>query len=132
MKILLIWAVLFTALFGTQIQSPKMKYLSSGAVVDMVVEGGRLYSATDAGSMDIFDLKTAELIKKITVTQIKDFMGDTIDSKVYSVDALGNSILLVSQGSKGFRRIHVYQDMALIPLISEEDQLYIAKARYLN
>ena len=132
MKIFLVMCVLIGSLFAASFQQPSQQYVSSGAVVDMVLADQKLYAATDASSVDLFDLKSAKLLEKITVSKITDFMGDVIDSKVYSVDVLDGAVVLLSQGEKGFRRVHTYRDGKLTEVISIKDQLYIAKVAFLD
>ena len=132
MKILLIMTVLISSIFAGSFQQPSKMYNSSGAVVDMVVADQKLYVATGASSVDVFDLKSAKIVKKITVGKITDFMGDAIDSKVYSVDVLDGAVVLLSQGEKGFRRVQIYKDGKLAEVISIKDQLYIAKVAFLD
>ena len=132
MKIILIMTVFISSIFAASFQQPSKLYKASGAVVDMVVADKKLYAATDASSVDVFDLKSAKLLKKIQVSKITDFMDDIIDSKVYSVDVLDDTVVLLSQGEKGFRRVHTYTDGKLVEVISIKDQLYIAKVAFLD
>lgn len=132
MRLFLLLAIVFSSLYGVTFQPPIQQYVASGAVVDLAVEDNTLYSATDSGSVDLFDLKSAKRIEKITVGKITDFMGDEIDSKVYSVDVLEGKVLLLSQGVKGFRRVHIYENGKLDEVISVDERLYIAKAAFLD
>jgi WD40 repeat protein len=132
MRMLLILTLFITALFAAEIQQPVAQYRSSGAVTDIVVDNGNLYSATDASCVDVFDIKTGKIVQTITVDKITDFMGDVIDSKVYSVDVLHGKVVLLSQAEHGFRRVHIYQNDKTELLISFSDQLYIAKVRFLD
>jgi WD40 repeat protein len=132
MKIFLMITILISSIFAVSFQQPSKQYASSGAVVDMVVADQKLYSATDASCVDVFDLKSAKIVEKITVSKITDFMDDVIDSKVFSVDVFENKVVLLSQGEKGFRRVHTYKDGKLVEVISIKDQLYIAKVAFLD
>lgn len=40
--------------------------------------------------------------------KIKDFLGDVIDSKIYSVDVL-EKYLILSQGEQGGRNLDIYK-----------------------
>ena len=131
-RVLSIVVLVISSLFGADIQQPSKQYSTSGSVVDMVVQDERLYSATDASCVDVFDLKTAKLVSQINVEKIKDFMGDIIHSKVYSVDVMKGRVVLLSQASKGFRRVHIHTEGKNELLISADDKLYIAKARFLD
>ena len=123
---------LITSVYAANIQKPTTQFISSGAVTDIVYKDAKLYSATDASCVDIFDTKTKKIIKKIKVSQIKDFMGDIIDSKVYSVDIIKDKILILSQAQKGARRVHIYENNKLELFIPYTDKLFIAKAKFID
>jgi len=132
MKIILSIALLISSLLALKLEMPVGGYKSSGAVTDIVYKDAKLYSATDAGCVDVFDIKTKKIIQKIEVDKIPDFMGDLVDSKVFSVDVIEDKILLLSQTKQGFRRVHIYENGKLQQLISFKDALSIAKAKFLD
>jgi len=132
MKIVLILTALVSLLFSAAMQQPVKSYIAGGAVVDMVRAQGKLYVATDASSVDIFDLKSTKRIAQIKVDKITDFMGDIIDSKIFSVDVYDGRVVLLSQGDKGYRRVHIYEAGKLQEIISIKDQLYIAQVKFLD
>lgn len=129
-KIILI-ALLITSLFSSNIK-PSAKYKSSGAVVDIIIDKDLLYSATKSGVIDIFNIKTKKIVKKIKVPKIKDFMDDEVNSKVYSVDVLGEKILILTQGDKGYRRVFIHTNNTNNMIIDESSSLAIAKAKFLD
>lgn len=104
----------------------------SGGSTDMSISDNHLYVATIAGKIDIFDTQTKQQISTISVPKIKDFVGDLIESKIYSVDVLNNNVLIVSQGEKGGRDIFVYKNSQLNTLISAQKRLYIARAKFIS
>ena len=112
--------------------TPSFTYKASGSVTDIVLKNEKIYVGTAASKVDIFDIKTQELIKSINIPKIKDFMGDEIDSKIYSVDVLEEMILILSQGSKGGRAIHIYKDSKLTEVISAEKRMFIARAKFID
>lgn len=132
MKLIFSLFLFFGVICASKLKEPVLKYISSGAVVDMVVANNRLYVATNVGYVDVFDIKTAKLLQKLEISKIEDFMGDMINSKVYSVDMMDEKTLVLSQANKGSRRVHIYKEGKLDLLISGKDQLYISKARFLN
>jgi len=132
MKKIFLLLMLISSLFAKQIQHPTNSFTSSGAVIDIVYKNGKLYSATDASCVDVFDIKTQKLLEKIKVEKIIDFMGDKIDSKVYSIDLIKNKILLLSLGKHGARRVHIYEDKKLNLVLPYTKSLYIAKAKFLD
>lgn len=132
MKKFLFLLILVSSLYSAQINSPIQKFISSGAVTDIVYSDNKLYSATDASCVDIFDVSKNEIIKQVKVSQITDFMGDIIDSKVYSVDKIGEKILILSQAQKGARRVHIYQNGVTKLVLPYTKKLFIAKAKFLD
>jgi DNA-binding beta-propeller fold protein YncE len=111
---------------------PTSSFLASGGVTDLVLNNDKLYVATAASSVDIFDIKSQEKIDSIKMPQIKDFLGDIIDSKIYSVDILEDKLLILSQGEKGGRNIDIYKNGKIENIIKDTDRLFIARAKYLD
>jgi len=124
--------LLVSSLHAAKINEPTLSLQTSGFVVDLVAYDGKLYCATDASSVDIFNIETKELIEMIKVEQITDFIGDVIDSKIYSVDVLDDMIMILSQANEGSRRVHIYKDKKLELIIPYTEGLYIAKAKFLD
>ena len=109
MRYILIFLLFFINLNAKDLK-PTFVYEGSGGVTDLVYNDGKLYSATAEGAVDIYDTKEQKLIKTIRVPKIKDFIGDNVESKVYSVDIIDGKIMIASQGKKGYRRVHIYKD----------------------
>ncbi len=105
---------------------------SKGSVTEILYNGNKLYASNDKGSVDIFDLTKKEIIKEIELPTIKDFMGDEIKAKIYSIDFLNDKILIVSQGKKGFRNLFIYQNDKLLPIIRDTQGYFIRKAKFIN
>lgn len=131
MKILLSLLFCFSLLFSQDLK-PTQSYLASGGVTSIFLKDSLLYIATDASKIDIFDTNTSELIKNITIPKIKDFTGDEVNSKIYSIDLINEKILFVSQGEKGFRKIFQYENNKLTKIISIEKKMSISKALYID
>lgn len=131
LKILFI-SLLFVININAKDLKPNYIYEASGGVTDIVSDGSKIYVATDASSVDIFDLKTKELIQQIKVPKIKDFMGDIIDSKIYNVDVYNSKVLLTSQASNGFREVHMFRNGTLQTIITIEKKMFISKAKFVD
>lgn len=130
-KTILFTTLLVTSLFATHIK-PITHYEASGSVTDIVVKDTKLYTSTIEGVLDVFDLKSKKIINKIYVPKIKDFMGDDVTAKIYSVDVLNGSILLLSQANMGYRNLFIYKNSVLKNIINVKDSLSIAKAKFLD
>jgi WD40 repeat protein len=132
MKILVLFIMVLTSLLAQNIKQPTLQYVADGSVVDLVYKDSKLYASTSASVVDIFDVNTQKIVTRIEVPQIKDFMGDTIDSKIYSVDVLDDKVLVLSQAEHGFREVSIFENDKLNMLISKDDKLYIAKAKFID
>jgi hypothetical protein len=124
--------MLSIALFGARVQKASLEYKASGNVTDMVVSKGFLYASTDASCVDVFELKSAKVVKKIKIEQIKDFTGEVIDAKIFAVDIIDGKILILSQGLKGYNRVYLYENDKLRLLVSDSDELAVSKAKFLD
>jgi WD40 repeat protein len=111
---------------------PTFVYEGSGAVTDLVYHDAKLYAATAEGAVDVYDTKEQKLIKTITVPKIKDFIGDEVDSKVYSVDLADGKVMIASQGKMGYRRVHLFSENNLTEIISVAQAYTIAKAKFVD
>ena len=132
MKFFLLLFLFNVSIFAGELLSPKFHFTASGSVNDIVVKGNKLYAATDASCLDIFNLKTHKKIQTIKLEKIVDFMGDIIDATIFSVDVIDNQIMMLSQGLDGYSRIYLYQDAKLSLLIKNRDKLAVSKAKFLN
>jgi WD40 repeat protein len=119
-------------IFALEDLSPAKIFKATGTVQSMVFQKGKLYAGTDNGTVEVFDVDTQKRIEVIKIPDIKDFMGDTIAAKIYSIDLIKNKILIVSQGMKGYRNIFVYENKKLVKVIGIEQKLYIQKASFIS
>ena len=131
MRIILI-SLLFFIHLQAEILTPTFIYEGSGGVTDLVYKDAKLYAATAEGAVDIYDTKEQKRIQTIKVPNIKDFVGDEVASKVYSVDIVNDKIMIVSQGKKGYRRVHIYENDTLTEVISTDAAYTIAKAKFID
>ncbi len=131
LKTLFFCLILFLNLNAKDLE-PNFSLIASGAVTDLVLKEEKLYVATTASSLDIFDINTKEKIDSIKTSKIKDFTGDIIDSKIYSVDILKENVLILSQGENGGRNLFIYNSGKLLPLIEDKEKLYISYAKFLD
>jgi len=126
--------ILLLLIFVTGVSAiePSFIYKGSGGVTDLVYQDSKLYSATAEGKVDIYDTTSQKLIQTIEVPKIKDFIGDEVVSKIYSVDIIDNKIMIVSQGKMGYRRVHIFQDNKLKEIISTNQSYTISQAKFIN
>jgi WD40 repeat protein len=130
-KLLTIFFLLILNIFAKDL-TPNYSLMASGGVTDLVLKNENLYVATTDSSVDIFNINTKEKINSIKVPKIKDFMKDTIEARIYSIDVLENSVLILSQGENGGRNIDIYKDGKLNKIIEDKDRLFIAYAKFID
>jgi hypothetical protein len=133
MKYIILILVFLTTLYGKNLVKPVYTYnVSSGLVSDVLYEKGFLYAATDVGNVEIYNTKSKKEIESIKLDKIKDFMGDDVPSKIFSLDMLNSTLLILSQDSGGYSRVHLYKDHKLVQVISKDDKLNIIKAKFID
>ena len=132
MKFFLLILVFFSFIFAKELHLPKAHFMASGSVNDIVVQNKKLYAATDASCLDIFSLQNHKKIKTIKLEKIIDFMGDTIDTTIFSVDVIAGKIMMLSQGLEGYNRVYIYEKGKLDLLVADKDHLAISKAKFLD
>lgn len=132
MKNIFLLLMLSTAILFAKMIQPTTQFMAEGSVTDIVYKDKKLYVATDASCINIFDIDTQEINKTIKLEQITDFMGDLIDSKVYSVDVMDKKIMILSQAQRGARRVHIYEDNTLTLVLPYTKKLFIAKAKFID
>lgn len=126
--------ILTINLYSNELKELKPKYSlkASGGVTNLVLKENFLIASTTVGTIDIFDIDKKTLVKKIELEKIKDFTNKTIHSKIFSTDVIDNKILILSQGESGGRDIFIYEDDTLEKIISAEDRLFIAYAKFID
>ncbi len=132
MKFMLSLLLSVYSLFALSIQAPSAHYEAFGGVNDLVLSDNKLYAATSSGEVDVFDVQTKKIIERIKVEKIPDFMGDLVYSKIFSVDVLHGKVLLLSQAQQGYARAHIYDGKEMKQIISYQDYLSIAKAKFID
>jgi len=126
-KMLMALLVLFSTLYAKDI-TPIASIKVSGLVSDFVKDGNTLYVATDAGSVDIIDLFTREIVQQILLEPLKTVMGDLVPARVHSVDRFQGKTLLVTSGISAYRNVWIHDGKTLKKIIDEEKHLMPKRA----
>ncbi len=107
---------------------------ASGNVIGIVIHNNTIAVSTDAGTIESYNLKTKEQLSKTKFPMIKDFIGDEIYPKVFSIDfqKSTNRYLAVVQGTSGFRELFTVKGDIKYRLVSEKDKLFISKAKFVD
>ncbi|AFL68103.1 WD40 repeat domain-containing protein [Sulfurospirillum barnesii] len=119
------------ALFGAEL-APFYTIEASGIVYQIEIKGDELLAGTSAGSIDVYHLKNASLQNRILFPKIKDFTGDEVAPKIFSVDKFENHYLAVVQASSGARELYVVEEGKPRVLIDSKANMMIAKAKFVD
>ena len=101
-------------------------------VTDMIRYKEKLYLSTQEGTLFSFDISSKKLKTLVKMSKIKDFVGDVMDSKIYSLDIVEDKILILAQGFKGARHLLIYENQQLRTVLSDQKHLFISQAKFIN
>jgi len=132
-KNLLWFCLLSISLFAADTLTPIATIVINGTAKDMVLDQNRLVIATDMGHIEVYDAKSREKIKEISIPDVKDFMGDIMPARVMSADVIGEQYLLLSDSGKGgYSDLYLFKEGKISKLIGPEDKEAIIKARFID
>lgn len=100
-------------------------------ITDMIIDNDKLFISSYS-NVNIYDLKLESFIKTIKIPQIKDFLGDFVNAKIFGIDKLNEKILILSEGEKGGKNIFLYQNNKLSKIISDKKRQFISKAKFVD
>jgi len=130
-----IFTVLFFTLVYTNasIYAPVQEIVLSGTVKDMVLHEKELLIATDNGVVQVYDYEGKVFTKTITLSKVKDFVGDLIPPRVFSVDKIEERYLLISDSGKGgYVNLWIHENNVTTQLLSHTDKIAAIKARFIT
>lgn len=133
LQFILIFLTIFSLSFAA-ILEPTKEIQASGNVIDLMLYKDKLIAATDAGTLEVYDSETYEKLWNVQFNDIKDFMGDTIHPKVFSVDydEASDAYIGVVQASNGSRELLHVKGLEQRVLIDKSQKLYISKAKFVD
>ena len=132
-SMILIWLSCVALMQAAVTLQPVEQIVVEGSAKDMVVENAILYIGTDKGKMQSYDLKQQKFIGAVKFPDIKDFMGDTIPTRVSSLDAMdGRLVMLTDSGIGGYANIWLYENNQSRLLITHKDKRAIVKVRFVD
>lgn len=115
------------------ILNPHIIIQAGGNVQSIVVNEKRVIVGTNAGSVEVYSLETGALSDKIVFESIRDFTGESIAPKVFSVDVLGEEYVVTLQASSGARSlVLVEKGKKIRTLIDAKENLFITKAAFID
>jgi len=113
--------------------TPLQEIEAKGIVKDIMIDDKNLYIATEVGIVQVYDVEHRKFIKEIVLPKVKDFMGDMMPPKVFSVDFLdGRFILLSDSGKGGYANLWIHENNESTLLMDHTAKRAIIKARFLD
>ncbi|MDD5160558.1 MAG: hypothetical protein PHI47_10935 [Sulfuricurvum sp.] len=101
-------------------------------ISDMVVDNGKIYVATDGGGVDVFDSKTFKKLNVLRIPDIKNSEGKSFSPKIYSVDHIKNTTVIVTESGSDFRNVYLLEGDKAIKIVDNGRGLLIKKARFID
>jgi WD40 repeat protein len=104
-----------------------------GSAKDIVLGGEWLYIGTDTGKMQRYNMQTKQFGAEVQFPDIKDFMGDTIHTRVSSLDVIEDRfVMLTDSGIGGYANIWMREGNITTKLLSHKDKRTIVKIRFID
>ncbi len=113
--------------------SPVLEINVNGTTKDMVLQGDELLLGTDSGLLQVYDYKKKVFTQTISLPMVKDFVGDIIPPRVFSVDKMeGRFLLLSDSGKGGYVNLWIHENNITTQIIDASDKKAAIKARFIN
>jgi WD40 repeat protein len=132
MRLAFVWVITLLALVAKDI-TPIDTIEINGTAKDLSLHGDILDIATDMGHIEVYNIKTKQKIKELSIPNVKDFMGDIVPARVMSSDFMdGRFLLLSDSGVGGYSNLFLYENDKMTQLLTPEDKDAIIKARFID
>jgi WD40 repeat protein len=133
MKYFLFFIVTIVSVYAAPTLTPTWQLDVNASIKDMVLRDNTLVIGTDNGTLKVYDLKAKKFSKVISLPKVKDFMGDLMPPKVFSVDAIHNIYVLLSDsGEGGYVNVWINKEGKTTQIISAKDKKVIVKVRFVD
>lgn len=131
MKYLLLLNIISSMLLSAEL-NPRSIIQASGNVQQIALVEGKIIAGTSVGTLEMYKVEDASKLSHIVFPKIKDFTGDEVAPKVFSVDMLGKTLLAVVQASSGSRELYLVEEGKPKVLIDAHANLFISKAKFVD
>lgn len=133
MKKLFILILSVTCLLASSVVTPVQQIKVNGVAKDMVLRDNTLIVATDNGVVQVYDYEAKVFSKIITLPKVKDFIGDLVPARVFSVDKLASRYVLLSDSGKGgYANLWLHENNTSTQVLMHTDKIAAIKARFVN
>lgn len=133
MKKLFILILSVTCLLASSVVTPVQQIKVNGVAKDMVLRDNTLIVATDNGAVQVYDYEAKVFSKIITLPKVKDFIGDLVPARIFSVDKLASRYVLLSDSGKGgYANLWLHENNTTTQVLMHTDKIAAIKARFVN
>lgn len=133
MKKLFILILSVTCLLASSVVTPVQQIKVNGVAKDMVLRDNTLIVATDNGVVQVYDYEAKVFSKIITLPKVKDFIGDLVPARIFSVDKLASRYVLLSDSGKGgYANLWLHENNESTQVLMHTDKIAAIKARFVN
>lgn len=133
MKKLFILILSVTCLLASSVVTPVQQIKVNGVAKDMVLRDNTLIVATDNGVVQVYDYEAKVFSKIITLPKVKDFIGDLVPARIFSVDKLASRYVLLSDSGKGgYANLWLHENNTSTQVLMHTDKIAAIKARFVN
>lgn len=110
MRALFFLFTLLNFIFAAQISTPYKEIEASANVLSTTLISGKLFIATDGGTVEIYDPKQSKFEEIIKIDDIKTYVSDHERPKILSIDELGGKILILSEGDYATKVLYLREN----------------------
>lgn len=133
MKKLFIILFSVTGIFASSVVTPIQQIEVSGVAKDIVLDDKTLIIATDNGVVQVYDYEVKTFSKTIKLPKVKDFTGDLVPARVFSVDKFASRYVLLSDSGKGgYANLWIHENNVSTQVLSHTDKIAAIKARFVS
>lgn len=106
---------------------------AGGNVKDILVTSDRLYTGTDGGLIDVFDLQSYELLEQIKIPSFHNKIYDQqVTSTVYSLDKIGDKIIMICSDTESSKSLYLYEKGQLKKIKAIDNSFATTKVRFVD
>ena len=103
------FAALNLAAAPLEISQPDRVIKASANVISSNLIDEILYLGTDGGELDIYDIKADKFLEPIKFRTVKTHFSDAEPTKIFSIDRLGDTLLVLTEMDYNERYLYVFK-----------------------
>lgn len=110
MRVLFFLFCLLNFVFANEITTPIKEIEASANVLNTTLINGKLFIATDGGTVEIYDPKESKFDEIIKIDDIKTYVSDHERPKILNVDELNGKMLILSEGDYATKVLYIREN----------------------